>query len=839
MLTALFAACAGSDSSENGSTGTKNNGADGGVITADTSYVYLPDYMILPKEVTEMTQSKLIDGTVYFFANEVVGTRTALVSDTPVFSWTTPTYNEDGSIPDGYHEEQMDVSQPMLYKINPDGSGYSKVEGFSHPEIPATAADGSQWIVSQMLNAQDGSVWIAQTGYFGYTNEDNTYVDDTRWLIRKVSISDGQDLATVDATVMTAANPYFAITYIQVDSSGNLYIAGYDGLTYIFAPDGKALGTVSVPQGSFMQNLIAMPDGKVAMLYGEFGGAAHAKPIDPISRTLGDEYGTINIGTSTAYNIYGGTVGGFAGSVGDGKSMLYYDQTALYSLAPGEPRTELINWVDSDVDPSGIQVLGSIDGDHVLCLSIIGGNGGMFGGFGGFGGTAAQTIDMISLVKTPSSQVPQKTVLTLAVNNVDYNLRAEILRFNKRDPNYRIKIVDYSVYNTATDASAGITKLNTEIISGNIPDIILTAALPATNYATKGLLEDLYPYLDADAELGGRDVILPAFRKALETDGKLYQISSGFSILTLSGDSRRIGSDNGWTISEMNKALADNPQAMGLFPPGYSLDRNTVLTLLLNFNLPEYVNKITGECNFNTPEFAELLEFIKKNFPDSVDYANITYVDPNEGLLNGTGLVQISFLMSLDTFMQADALFQGNAVFKGFPCESRNGASFSSTLSLAMSSKCKDKQGAWSFMRSILTESYQSEGMYGSFPSNVNVFEKNAKAAMEEQTEAPAFSYGGPDGAKDTDGDGVNDVWPKGQIYLTSGTPIFYYAMSQSQYDRYMSYINSITHLSESDTTLSDIVSEELGPFYANQKTASDTASVIQNRAAIYINEQR
>jgi len=839
MIVCLFASCGGTDDSGSNSTTNTNDG--GSIIAADTDYVYLPDYMILPTEVTEMSQARLINGVVYFFANEVIGTRTTLVSDTNVFSWTVPTYNEDGSIPDGYHEAEVDVTEQMLYRINPDGSGYAKVEGFGHPEIPDTAMAGTQWTVSQMLPAGEDAVWVSQTGYFGYTNESNQYIDDTRTLIRKVSLTTGQDLATLDSSAMTASNPYFAITYFESDAGGNLYIAGYDGVTFVFSPEGTALGSVAVPQGSYMQNLIAMPDGNVAMMYGEFGGATHTKPIDPNTRTLGTEYAEINIGTSSAFGVgfgmYGATsTSGFAGEVGDGKSLLYYDQTALYSVTPGEERKELINWVDSDVDPSGIKVLGSLDDTHVLCLSVVGGTNSsmMMWGFGTSSGPVM--IDLISLEKTPASEVPQKTVLTLAVNSIDQTLRAEVLRFNKRDANYRIKIVDYSVYNTTSDYTAGATKLNTEIISGNIPDMILLSQLPSSNYISKGLLEDLYPYLDADSELGGRSAVLPAYLNALETDGKLYQISSGFSITTFSGDSRRIGEGDGWSMDDLNEAIKNNPQMTSLFP--YDFDRNTAISLILSFNLPEYVNKTTGECNFNTPEFVKLLEFIKTTFPETVDYTNMTYTDPNDALLNGTSLIQFSMLMNLDSFMNVYALFQGNVAFKGMPCETEKGNAFTANLPLAMSSKCADKEGAWSFMRGILTESFQSDTSISySFPSNAKLFEQNAKDAMIENTEQGYFSGGG----KDTDGDGVNDIYPKGQIggYMPGSQAIYYYALTQSEYNRFMDYINSIERISETDSTLTEIVTEELGPFFANQKTAEDTASIIQNRASIYVNEQR
>ena len=67
---------------------------------------------------------------------------------------------------------------------------------------------------------------------------------------------------------------------------------------------------------------------------------------------------------------------------------------------------------------------------------------------------------------------PQKTELTLACFWLNYDLRSQIVLFNKTNADYRIVVKDYAEYSSDGDPSAGLTKLNTEIISGNAPDLI-------------------------------------------------------------------------------------------------------------------------------------------------------------------------------------------------------------------------------------------------------------------------------------------------------------------------------------------------------------------------------
>ena len=83
------------------------------------------------------------------------------------------------------------------------------------------------------------------------------------------------------------------------------------------------------------------------------------------------------------------------------------------------------------------------------------------------------------------------------------------------------------------------TKLNTEIMSGVIPDMFLTENLPIERYAAKGILTDLYELIDSDAELT-RESFVPQIIKACETDGKLYELPASFMVQTAFGLSKDV-----------------------------------------------------------------------------------------------------------------------------------------------------------------------------------------------------------------------------------------------------------------------------------------------------------
>ena len=77
-------------------------------------------------------------------------------------------------------------------------------------------------------------------------------------------------------------------------------------------------------------------------------------------------------------------------------------------------------------------------------------------------------------VKVDPSEVKEKQIITLAMAYSDWTVRMQVIEFNKSNENYRIDLQDYSaLYATVDDYSAGISRLNTDIASGKVPDILL------------------------------------------------------------------------------------------------------------------------------------------------------------------------------------------------------------------------------------------------------------------------------------------------------------------------------------------------------------------------------
>ena len=108
--------------------------------------------------------------------------------------------------------------------------------------------------------------------------------------------------------------------------------------------------------------------------------------------------------------------------------------------------------------------------------------------------------------------------------------------------------------------------------------------------------------------------------KALEVNGGIYQAASTFTIQTVVGASNIVGDKMGWTIDDLQAALAKMPEGASAFG---NMTRENILYYICMMNQNDYVDWITGKCDFNNESFIKLLEFVK-SFPAEINYDDDT-----------------------------------------------------------------------------------------------------------------------------------------------------------------------------------------------------------------------
>lgn len=716
-----------------------------------------------------------------------------------------------------------------IYRIPLDGGEPVKLENFESTPIPEGVEGSSN--ISNIRGGEDGTLWVTEDVYtttfelpadFDPNTDDkwNYPSESTNSQILRQLDSTGNELSRIDTSGMQEKLGADYINSMIMDPEGCFFtsVQTYGETTsetkiVVLDKDQNVLFTIE--EENLWGQLTLLGDGTVGMsVWSEEGGQV-LRTIDKAAKGWGAEYPLPPNGG----NIY----------TGSQKYIFYYDNgDSLYGFNKETKAGEkILSWSAANINKDELMFFTFLEDGRIVAMTR---SWGMNGN--------DMTMELAILTEKDASVLKDKVTLTYATQYLGYEERNKIIDFNKSSDKYRIEIKDYSEFNTAEDYKAGLTKLNTEIAAGNVPDILNVSGLPIQQYGAKGLLEDLWPYIDNDPDLG-RDAIMENVFKAAEQDGKLYQVFSTFSIQTVVGATKVVGDRMSWTLDDLQAALATMPEGCTIFGEGDT--KAGMLSNVLAQNMDAFVDWSTGQCSFDSEDFISLLEFCN-SFPLEYDWNNVDweeYEDDNTRVMNGKQMLLNAYLYDLgDSLQMYEVVFNGDYSFIGFPQEDGSvGSSFSLGNGIAMSSTCKDKEGAWSFMREYLMPQYANvdeEYMIGGYNLSTNKadFEKMVEMAMKKEYQLDE------NGNQVLDENGQPIEVPK-YTYGFNDLTVDVYATTQEQYDQFMALYNAIDSISTYDENIYNIVNEVAGGYFNGDKTVQDTAKQIQDRVTLYVNEQR
>lgn len=669
--------------------------------------------------------------------------------------------------------------------------GYAPEPGVAIMAL-APGADGTLWVLEQDMGSGED---IVNTAGPASTSSILTTAASTQvW--RQLSADGSQELARIDVTQEAGDR---SVSSSLVDEAGRIYLASGSS---VIVTDGRG-GTLFTCKGQEdILRLVPLADGAVGALTVNIDGGRTIVPIDPEAR----DWGAPCPLTGSAAKIYAGN---------HTYEFLYTSGDSLYGWPKGEAAPKkVLSWSAAGIDCAQVFSLAFLPDERGAALL-----------WDDADWPATSSIAL--LTPTDENALAERKVLTLATMGMSSGTRAMVMNFNRSSKEYFIEIQDYSEFNTPDDASAGLTKLNTEILTGRMPDLLdVSDALPLRQYAAKGYLEDLWPYIESDAELG-REAVMERALQSAEIDGRLYQVFSQFNLDTVAGASAAVGDKAGWSLTELKAAMEKmGPECCVLDPKE---TRDSIFRGLFARNLDHFVDWDAGTARFDTPEFREILEFCA-SFPAQPGAAD-DGLDAMTRAAEGRQLLLRGGVHSLTSVKIDRELFGGNVTFVGYPDGQGIAARFAAEGGLAMSSACTDKEGAWSFLRKALLPTGQ-EFFSDGFPINRTDFDNAAAKSME-------VKY-----AKDENGEVMTDEKGEpvieGQGYgLLGGRWIPLNPITQADYDQVMELYNAAGSLLRQDENIQEIVLDCIGGYFAGDRTAEDAIGAIQNRVALYLNEQK
>lgn len=424
------------------------------------------------------------------------------------------------------------------------------------------------------------------------------------------------------------------------------------------------------------------------------------------------------------------------------------------------------------------------------------------------------------------ASVPERelTVYSLMENE---SIRQAIVTFQKKYPD------TYVNYMTGMSGADGVTAadalrtLNTDILAGNGPDVLLLDGMSVDTYASQGLLADLTEVVKEIEETDGLlENIVDAYRK----DEGLVAVPIRFSMEMAAGLTQQYPLDGTFAALE---ALASQ---QGVLDP---FDIANLAHLLYPVCAGSWVNE---DETINQEKLAEYVNGIKRvsdayrdaASPEALEelaaYENGEYGrwEDMAGYIESDGLASSTMELQGGTSKLRIGAIGGIITYAGLlSVETEEGAAAAELLSmqqenvfypsgvLSILNTSDDQERAGEFVAHLLSGETQDGTGYG-FPVNRASFER---LLTENQFEEGAFSAT----AGRSDGEGMIELvyeWP-----------------NEEEMDALRKMADSLTTCADTERVKQETVTAEVGRCMSGEITAEEAVNVIMQKLNLYLAE--
>lgn len=414
-----------------------------------------------------------------------------------------------------------------------------------------------------------------------------------------------------------------------------------------------------------------------------------------------------------------------------------------------------------------------------------------------------------------------RIILTYSVYSVSSEITKAVNEFNKVNQEYYVEIQNFGEGKN-NDISAAILDFDLALVNSQAGDILQVDESSYEKYARMGVFEDLYPYMEADDEFDiskyWENVIA-----ACEIDDKLFYMPANFNVNVMFGKASVWEGKNTLTVDETIELLEGLQEGEELV---YHMTRKDFLSDMMNNASNHFVNWTTGECNFQSEQFMNVLK-VAKFIPAEFVYNEneehyISKLRNNKILLYEKSGWDYRDIQYIKAYMGEDI------VAVNYPGATSEGNTISlfSQHTYAMNSDSVVKEGVWEFIKFVLSEDYQKkkkEGIWG-VPMNKAAFEKQM-----QEWKTPAYEL---------DENGKKVERPI-LLFISEDIQFEIYHATDEDVALWRQSIENVTSVKTNNYVLTNIILEEAEPYFDGEKTVEEVTGIIQNRVNIYVNENK
>ncbi|MBE6726517.1 MAG: hypothetical protein E7576_15215 [Ruminococcaceae bacterium] len=609
----------------------------------------------------------------------------------------------------------------------------------------------------------------------------------------------------------------FNLTSSAVDADGDIWLESA-GEILVLSPE-FVLKTSFVSRGYYTP-LIVSPDGTVW-----------------IPENAGFLMLDKNTGRGSALRIWKQPDKG-AFSPASGYDFYYETDEGVSGFSGGES-TLLMNYQNSGVMPGESNFCGVFDPETFL-----------------FAESDGRLMKYASVGDIDISTLP---TIEIAVNGagalmMEYSMG--IVNYNRTHPETRLIVTDYTGYNTDENPFAGGQKLAIDLVTGVIhPDIVIAklrssyepdAGMEVEAMLKHGLYTDLTEYMERDPVLNPDNLFGAVRRTFTAEDGGIWGITSGFQVSTLFGPTALLekwadgnGSSRGWTLREMLDFADSIPSGSWLIG---GLNRQTAEQILLGPDgYSAFIDRKTGTCSFDSPEFLRWLRFLESLPPGGLKVEEATpaaygmRADTLEYYHTGRVMLNKEEFALVDSSVESMESVFGTKdwTILGYPADGHNGSYVSCEAALLMTTDCSDKELAWDVIRTL------AAGFSPMIPAFRQAFKDQAEEVLEQREYMVLSLTHDADGWSRTSS---RRQAPDGNFPTPADldVPGWVSVPTAEDFARFEAFLDNDAGYPLTERLspeISSIIKEEISAFLSGNGTAEDCAKKIQSRASIWMAE--
>lgn len=420
-----------------------------------------------------------------------------------------------------------------------------------------------------------------------------------------------------------------------------------------------------------------------------------------------------------------------------------------------------------------------------------------------------------NLTSSQEHESAEKTTLTLALAGMPnwwtgwQTLTDKIDKFNKKSDEYFIDVKIYDLDEDDVFGDTSVQRMNMDILSGKVPDIISASPVQLDKFRKNGYLTDLSQLMESGNGMKRED-FLESVINSVDIDGEINVIYPAFSINTAVAKTELVGADlENWSIQQAIDAYA-------------SFDGDFLSMMYTKYDIRHYFFKgMMVSCvdlEHHTCDFgrglAPVLDFLTGLPPMEKRFD----ADPSEigKIADNTALVKELSISGINEYYSGEILrnFQHEPfTFVGYPTDNGSGTYTDINSAFGIMSNSSHKNEAWEVLSQLVfSTSFQTE--ISDYHYGVPV----SKKAVENLLELSEYN-----------GRSIN-----ADITLPDGSTM---KLTEEQKQQFVDFLDNLVIDPFVNTAMEQIIKQESDYVFEGERSIDECVNNLQNRFELYLSE--